>query len=82
MRLDADEVIERDLAEKIETELPKLPRDVVGINPKRKHIFMGRWIRHGGRYPLLMLRIRRRGFAHVEDRWMGEHMVSKPNSVE
>lgn len=75
MRLDADEVIERDLAEEIEAELPKLPPDVVGINLKRKHIFMGRWIRHGGRYPLLMLRIWRRGCAHVEDRWMDEHIV-------
>ena len=75
MRLDADEVIEPDLAKEICDKLPTLPSDVVGINLKRKHIFMGRWIRHGGRYPLLMLRIWRRGRAYVEDRWMDEHMV-------
>ena len=75
MRLDADEIIEHDLAEEINSKLPNLPREVVGVNLKRKHIFMDRWVRHGGRYPLLLLRIWRRGQGRIEDRWMDEHMV-------
>lgn len=75
MRLDADEIIEDDLARLIETSLPTLSADVVGINLKRKHIFLDRWIRHGGRYPLIMLRIWRCGHGRVEDRWMDEHVV-------
>ncbi len=75
MRLDADEVIEPDLATRIRTELPRLPDDVVGINLKRKHVFLGRWIRHGGRYPLLLLRIWRRGHGRIENRWMDEHII-------
>jgi glycosyltransferase involved in cell wall biosynthesis len=75
MRLDADEVIEADLADRIRAELPRLPDDVVGINLKRKHVFLGRWIRHGGRYPLLLLRIWRRGQGRIENRWMDEHMI-------
>lgn len=75
MRLDADEIIEADLAAEIDQRLPELPLDVVGVNLKRKHIFMGRWIRHGGRYPLIMLRIWRKGHARMEDRWMDEHIV-------
>jgi glycosyltransferase involved in cell wall biosynthesis len=75
MRLDADEVIEADLAAEILTGLPTLPRDVTGVNLRRKHIFMGRWIRHGGRFPLTMLRLWRRNKAHIEQRWMDEHMV-------
>ncbi len=75
MRLDADEVIEPDLAAEIAQKLPQLPMDVVGINLKRKHIFMGRWVRHGGRYPLVLLRIWRRGLGRVEDRWMDEHVI-------
>jgi glycosyltransferase involved in cell wall biosynthesis len=75
MRLDADEVIEADLAARIRDELPRLGGDVVGINLKRKHIFLGRWIRHGGRYPLVLLRIWRRGHGRIEDRWMDEHMI-------
>jgi glycosyltransferase involved in cell wall biosynthesis len=75
MRLDADEVIEADLAARIRNELPRLPDEVAGINLKRKHIFLGRWIRHGGRYPLVLLRIWRRGHGRIEDRWMDEHMI-------
>jgi len=75
MRLDADEVVEPDLAKKIRDELPHLPQDVVGVNLKRKHIFLGRWIRHGGRYPLILLRIWRRGQGRIEGRWMDEHII-------
>lgn len=75
MRLDADEVIEPDLAARIVAELPALPNDVVGINIDRKHIFLGRWIRHGGRYPLRLLRLFRRGHGRIEQRWMDEHII-------
>jgi len=75
LRLDADEIIEPDLAQAIADRLPQLPADVVGVKLKRKHIFMGRWVRHGGRYPLVMLRLWRHGHGRVEDRWMDEHVV-------
>lgn len=75
MRLDADEVIEPDLAAEIAARLPSLPADVTGVNFARKHIFLGRWVRHGGRYPLMMLRLWRTGRGRVEDRWMDEHVV-------
>jgi glycosyltransferase involved in cell wall biosynthesis len=74
MRLDADEIIEADLAEEIVKKLPTLPPDITGVNLNRKTIFRGRFIRHGGRYPLELLRIWRRGKARVEDRWMDEHL--------
>lgn len=74
MRLDADEIIEHDLATKIQTDLPALPHDVVGVTFDRKHFFLGRWIRHGGRYPLTMLRLFRRGHGRVERLWMDEHI--------
>jgi glycosyltransferase involved in cell wall biosynthesis len=75
MRLDADEVIEPDLAAELKRRLPAMPQDVVGINFDRKHIFMGRWIRRGGRYPLTLLRVWRRGHGRIEERWMDEHIV-------
>jgi glycosyltransferase involved in cell wall biosynthesis len=77
MRLDADEVIEPELAAEISKKLPSLHADVAGINLKRKHIFLGRWIRHGGRYPLILTRIWRRGQGCIEDRWMDEHVIVK-----
>ncbi len=75
LRLDADEVIEPDLAAAIRAALPGLAGDVTGIAFKRKHVFMGRWVRHGGRYPLVLLRLWRTGLGRIEARWMDEHIV-------
>ncbi|QEE43373.1 glycosyltransferase family 2 protein (plasmid) [Rhizobium sp. WL3] len=75
MRLDADEVVEPDLHQEMLVKVPSLPSDVAGINLRRKHIFFDRWIRFGGRYPLILLRIWRHGQGKIEQRWMDEHMV-------
>lgn len=75
MRLDADEVIEPDLAREIVAKLPTLGSDVAAVNLKRKHIFLGRWVRYGGRYPLILTRIWRKGQGRIEDRWMDEHIM-------
>lgn len=81
MRLDADEIVEPDLVAEIKARLPNLPADVTGVNLKRKHIFLGRWIKHGGRYPLVLLRIWRRGVGRIEQRWMDEHMLLNHGST-
>ncbi len=75
MRLDADETPTPELIEEIKQKLPHLPPEATGVNLKRRHIFMGRWIKHGGRYPLTLLRIWRKDAATIEQRWMDEHMV-------
>lgn len=76
MRLDADEVIEQDLSHEIRRTLLNVSIDIVGINFDRKHIFMGKWIKHGGRYPLRLLRLWRKGHGRIEERWMDEHIVT------
>ena len=75
MRLDADETLTPELVEEIEQKLPLLAAEVTGVNLKRRHIFLERWIKHGGRYPLTLLRIWRLGSAKIEQRWMDEHMM-------
>jgi glycosyltransferase involved in cell wall biosynthesis len=75
MRLDADEVLTHELIAEIARRLPEIPPAVTGVNLNRRHIFLDRWIRHGGRYPLTLLRIWRKGAARIEQRWMDEHMV-------
>ena len=75
MRLDADEELTDDLVLELAERLPALPPEVTGVNLRRRHIFLGRWIKHGGRYPLTLLRIWRSGAATIEQRWMDEHMV-------
>jgi len=74
LRLDADEIIGADLANTINRTLPSLPDRVVGATFDRRHIFMGRWVRHGGRYPLRLLRLWRTGQGRIENRWMDEHV--------
>lgn len=82
MRLDADEFLEPGLVEEMHERLPALPEDVTGVYLKRKVFFKGKWIRHGGFYPHILLRIWRRGAAEMEQRWMDEHMVlSRGRSV-
>lgn len=75
MRMDADEYLEQPLVEEIVRKFPLLPSDINGIYLKRKHHFLGRWIKHGDRYPLVLLRIWKTGQAHIENRWMDEHIV-------
>ena len=75
MRLDADEVLSPELADELSERLWLLPSDVTGVNLNRRHIFLGRWIRHGGRYPLTLLRIWRRGAGRIEQRLMDEHAI-------
>jgi glycosyltransferase involved in cell wall biosynthesis len=75
LRLDADEYIEPELAAEIRARLPVLPAGIAGVQFDLKRIFMTRWIRHGGIYPLRLLRLWRTGQGHIENRWMDEHMV-------
>jgi glycosyltransferase involved in cell wall biosynthesis len=75
MRLDADELLTPALVEEIASKLRLLPLEVTGVNLNRRHIFLDRSIKHGGRYPLTLLRIWRKDAAKIEQRWMDEHMV-------
>jgi glycosyltransferase involved in cell wall biosynthesis len=83
MRMDADEEIMEDLAAEIDEKLPKVKAPVNGIILRRRVYFMGRWIKHGGRYPELLLRIFRTGKASCEMKIMDEHMIlSEGTTVE
>ena len=74
MRMDADEYLEHDLIKNVCKFLTVAPSEVSGFFVKRKVVFMGRWIRHGGHYPQTLLRFWRNGEARIEQRWMDEHM--------
>ena len=83
MRMDADEEIMEDLAAEIDEKLPNVKAPVNGIILRRRVYFMGRWIKHGGRYPELLLRIFRTGKASCEIKIMDEHMIlSEGTTVE
>jgi glycosyltransferase involved in cell wall biosynthesis len=73
MRVDADE---RWPSESL-TALGELIKkdDGDGFYVSRKTYFMGRWIKHGGFYPIRLILVWRTGKARVENRLMDEHFI-------
>jgi glycosyltransferase involved in cell wall biosynthesis len=74
LRLDADEYLTPELAAELLITLPKMPPECTGLLVKRRFMFLGRWMKHGGMFPLWHLRMWRAGMARCEERWMDEHM--------
>jgi glycosyltransferase involved in cell wall biosynthesis len=75
LRLDADEYVTEALALEIATTLPSFDRQTAGVTVGRRMTFLGRPIRHGGLFPIRVLRLFRHGRGHCEDRWMDEHIT-------
>jgi len=75
MRFDSDEELLPELVDEIAQKLPGLKAPINGVILRRRMYFMGRFIKHGGRYPELLLRIFRTHMAKCEQRVMDEHML-------
>ena len=73
--LDADETVTPELRDELTAVLAAAPSDVAGYYVKRRFIFLGRWLRHGGYYPTWLLRVVRHRLARCEDRWVDEHLL-------
>jgi glycosyltransferase involved in cell wall biosynthesis len=73
--LDADERLTPELVQEIKATLaePEMPYD--GYMLRKRTIFMGRWIKHGGQYPSYHLRLFRSGRGRCEDRLYDQHFV-------
>ncbi|CAG4998629.1 hypothetical protein DYBT9275_02041 [Dyadobacter sp. CECT 9275] len=74
MRMDADEYITPELANELNQVLESTASDVSGFYVKRRVMFMEKWIRRGGYYPIWLLRIWRNGMGICEELWMDEHI--------
>lgn len=73
MRLDADEWFVPDALEELQERLPSITSEITGIIHKRRHIFLGKWMKHGI-YPIKLLRIFQYGAGKCEQRHMDEHI--------
>jgi glycosyltransferase involved in cell wall biosynthesis len=76
LQLDADEALEKELADEIDRELGN-SGNRIGFWIPRKNFFLGRWIKHGGFYPDPKLRLVRRGAGQFVE--YGAHPTSKLN---
>ena len=75
LRLDADETVTDTLQAQIKIGLELLTQTIVGVYVSRRMAFLGRVIRHGGVFPVRVLRLFRHGHGRCENRWMDEHIV-------
>lgn len=75
MKIDADEELTQELANEINCQIDKLPSYINGVILRRRVYFMGRWLKHGGKYPELLLRIFRFGHGMSEMKMMDEHLI-------
>lgn len=75
MKVDADEELTPELADEINEKLDVLPQNINGVILRRRVYFMGRWLKYGGKYPELLLRIFRIGHGMSEMKLMDEHLI-------
>jgi glycosyltransferase involved in cell wall biosynthesis len=75
LHLDADERLTPELVAEIGTVLAHPPAQVEGFLFRKRTVFMGKWIRHGGHYPSYHLRLFRRDRGRCEDRLYDQHYL-------
>ncbi len=81
LRLDADEYLTPELQSEIREKISSMGNETAGIFCGRQMIFQGRLIKHGGLFPIRVLRLFRYGKGQCEKRWMDEHIkVSGPTA--
>jgi glycosyltransferase involved in cell wall biosynthesis len=73
IRLDADEYLLPELVEELKQKIAAIPDNTTGVVFKRRHIFMGKWMKRGI-YPVKLLRMFQYRKAICEQRWMDEHI--------
>ncbi len=75
LHLDADERLTPELVNEINQVLQNPNDEIDGFLFRKRTVFMGRWIRHGGHYPSYHLRLFRRGRGRCEDRLYDQHFL-------
>jgi glycosyltransferase involved in cell wall biosynthesis len=73
--LDADERLTPELVDEIKATISRQGSPFDGYMLRKRTIFMGRWIRHGGQYPAYHLRLFRSGRGRCEARLYDQHFV-------
>ena len=74
--LDADERVSPDLAEEIQARVRNWSNeDPVAFRIPRRNVFYGKWVRWGGAYPDLQIRLFQKGKATYNDRAIHENLI-------
>jgi glycosyltransferase involved in cell wall biosynthesis len=79
LHLDSDERLTPELVSEINSILLNPPADVDGFLLRKRTLFLGRWIRHGGHYPAYHLRLFRVDRGACEERLYDQHYIVRGN---
>jgi len=75
LHLDADERLTPELAAEMTRVMQSPPPGIDGFLLRKRTVFMGRWIRHGGHYPAYHLRLFRKEKGCCEQRLYDQHFM-------
>jgi glycosyltransferase involved in cell wall biosynthesis len=82
MNLDADHRITIELKNELfEIFRRGIPEDVKGFMASRRTMFMNRWIKHGGHYPVYHGIIFKKGYGACEDKEYDQHFMINGKSI-
>ena len=81
LRIDADEYLTPELATNLRDIVNEAEPDLEGVYCDRRMAFQGRIIKHGGVFPVHVLRLFRYGKGQIENRWMDEHIQVEGSTV-
>jgi glycosyltransferase involved in cell wall biosynthesis len=75
LHLDADERLTPQLVTEINQVLARPAIEADGFLLRKRTVFLGRWIKHGGHYPAFHLRLFRRRMGRCENRLYDQHFL-------
>ena len=75
LHIDADERLTPELRDSIAGALAGPSEDVNGYLLRRRAVFLGKWIKHGGIYPSYHARLFRKAMGRCEDRLYDQHFI-------
>ena len=75
LHIDADERLTPEIRGSIVSALANAPAEISGFILRRRSVFLGRWIKHGGIYPSYHARLFRKDKGRCEDRLYDQHYI-------
>ena len=82
LRIDADEYMTDELVSEINKTLPSIESSVKGIFFSRRMTFQSVPIKHGGIFPINVIRLFKYGYGQCENRWMDEHIIVSGKKIK
>ena len=79
--LDADQLVTRELFEKLERFKNEAHLEINGIYFNRKNIFKGKWLKHGGYYPKFLLKMFRYNLGYSDLNENMDHKFQVPGKT-